>query len=224
MILAYFRGFNKPKADIEFDMVDWHFNGDVGECMVDGKKINVNLTINDTIKSLFNRKLKREILNNVSREYSDYWILNITIIPFDNKIIVSAQNYQKFTEQKEKKTYLKRLKDWVIVELEKYIKNDNDFIEIDFWMGIEEGEVTNLNINGEEKNVYRSDIEDKYYMIVDNIMDVVDKTIEWGIDGVRGSVRIEKNKIEVEYKHFMERLIPSDMRIELTLNNIEDYE
>lgn len=224
MILAYFRGFNKPRADIEFDMVDWYFNSDVGECMVDGKKINVNLTINDTIKSLFNRKLIKEILDNISREYSDYWFLNITIRPFDNQIIVSAQNYQKFTEQKEKKTYLKRLKDWAIVELEKYIKNDNDFIEIDFWMGVDEGEVTNLNINGEEKNVYRSDIEDKYYMIVDNIMDVVDKTIEWGIDGVGGSVRIEKNRIEVEYKHFMERLIPSNMRIELTLNNIEDYE
>ena len=50
MILAYFRGFNKPRADIEFDMVDWEFNSDVGLCMVDGKEKNVNLTINNEIK------------------------------------------------------------------------------------------------------------------------------------------------------------------------------
>lgn len=222
MILAYFRGFNKPRADIEFNMVDWEFNDD-GLCMIDGKQKNVNLTINQAVKSLFSRKLKREIVDNVSREYSDYWILNITIRPFDNKIIVTAQDYQRFSEQKEKKTYLKRLQDWVIVELEKYIKNDNDFIEIEFWIGTDEGEVTNLNINGEEKNVYSSDIEDKYYMIVDNIMDVVDQSIEWGVDGLRGSVRIEKNKIEVIYKHFKERLLPNNTRIELTPNNIEDY-
>lgn len=224
MILAYFRGFNKPRADIEFNMVDWEFSDDVGLCMIDGKETNVNLTINNAIKSLFSRKIKREILDNTSREYSDYWILNITIRPFDNQIIVTAEDYRKFTEQKEKKTYLKRLKDWAIVELEKYIKNDNDFIEIDFWMGVDEGEITNLNINGEEKNVYRSDIEELYYTIVDNIMEVVDKSIEWGIDGLNGNVRIEKNKIEVKYKHFKERLIPNDTRIELTPNNIEDYE
>ena len=224
MILAYFRGFNKPRADIEFNMVNWEFNDDVGLCMIDGKEKNVNLTINNAIKSLFSRKIKREILDNTSREYSDYWILNITIRPFDNQIIVTAEDYRKFTEQKEKKTYLKRLKDWAIVELEKHIKNDNDFIEIDFWMGVDEGEITNLNINGEEKNVYRSDIEELYYTIVDNIMDVVDKSIEWGIDGLNGNVRIEKNKIEVNYKHFKERLIPNDTRIELTPNNIEDYE
>lgn len=224
MILAYFRGFNKPRADIEFDMVDWEFNSDVGLCMIDGKETSVNSTINNAIKSLFSRKIKREILDNTSREYSNYWILNITIRPFDNQIIVTAHDYQRFTEQKEKKTYLKRLKDWAIVELEKYIKNDNDFIEIDFWIGVDEGEVTNLNINGEEKNVYSSDIEDKYYMIVDNIMDVVDQSIEWGVDGLNGNVRIEKNKIEVNYKHFKERLLPNDTRIELTPNNIEDYE
>ena len=225
MILAYFRGFNKPRADIEFDMVDWEFNDD-GLCMIDGKETNTNLTINNAIKSLFSRKIKREILDNVSREYSDYWILSITIRPFDNQIIVTAKDYQKFTEKKEKKTYLKRLQDWAIVELEKHIKDDNNFIEIDFWMGIEEGEVTNLNINGEEKNIYEleSDIEHKYYDIAQNIMDVVDQSIEWGIDGVSGSVRIEKNKIEVSYKHHQERLLPSNMRIELTPNNIEDYE
>ena len=225
MILAYFRGFNKPRADIEFDMVDWEFNDD-GLCMIDGKETNTNLTINNAIKSLFSRKLKREILDNVSREYSDYWILSITIRPFDNQIIVTAKDYQKFTEKKEKKTYLKRLQDWAIVELEKHIKDDNNFIEIDFWMGIEEGEVTNLNINGEEKNIYEldSNIEHKYYDIAQNIMDVVDQSIEWGIDGVSGSVRIEKNKIEVSYKHHKERLLPSNMRIELTPNNIEDYE
>lgn len=225
MILAYFRGFNKPRADIEFDMVDWEFNDD-GLCMIDGKETNTNLTINNAIKSLFSRKLKREILDNVSREYSDYWILSITIRPFDNQIIVTAKDYQKFTEQKEKKTYLKRLQDWVIVELEKYIKDYNDFIEIDFWMGVDEGEVTNLNINGDEKNIYEldSNIEEKYYDIAQNIMDVVDQSIEWGIDGVSGSVRIEKNKIEVSYKHHQERLLPSNMRIELTPNNIEDYE
>lgn len=225
MILAYFRGFNKPRADIEFDMVDWEFNDD-GLCMIDGKETNTNLTINNAIKSLFSRKLKREILDNVSREYSDYWILSITIRPFDNQIIVTAKDYQKFTEKKEKKTYLKRLQDWVIVELEKYIKDYNDFIEIDFWMGVDEGEVTNLNINGDEKNIYEldSNIEEKYYDIAQNIMDVVDQSIEWGIDGVSGSVRIEKNKIEVSYKHHQERLLPSNMRIELTPNNIEDYE
>lgn len=225
MILAYFRGFNKPRADIEFDMVDWEFNDD-GLCMIDGKETNTNLTINNAIKSLFSRKIKREILDNVSREYSDYWILSITIRPFDNQIIVTAKDYQKFTEKKEKKTYLKRLQDWAIVELEKHIKDDNNFIEIDFWMGIEEGEVTNLNINGEEKNIYEldSNIEHKYYDIAQNIMDVVDQSIEWGIDGVSGSVRIEKNKIEVSYKHHQERLLPSNMRIELTPNNIEDYE
>ena len=81
-----------------------------------------------------------------------------------------------------------------------------------------------MNINGEEKNVYRSDIEELYYTIVDNIMDVVDQSIEWGVDGLNGNVRIEKNKIEVNYKHFKERLIPNDTRIELTPNNIEDYE
>ncbi len=225
MILAYFRGFNKPRADIEFDMVDWEFNDD-GLCMIDGKETNTNLTINNAIKSLFSRKLKREILDNVSREYSDYWILSITIRPFDNQIIVTAKDYQKFTEQKEKKTYLKRLQDWAIVELEKHIKDDNNFIEIDFWMGVDEGEVTNLNINGDEKNIYEldSNIEEKYYDIAQNIMDVVDQSIEWGIDGVSGSVRIEKNKIEVSYKHHQERLLPSNMRIELTPNNIEDYE
>ena len=225
MILAYFRGFNKPRADIEFDMVDWEFNDD-GLCMIDGKETNTNLTINNAIKSLFSRKIKREILDNVSREYSDYWILSITIRPFDNQIIVTAKDYQKFTEKKEKKTYLKRLYDTNRNELEKHIKDDNDFIEIDFWLGIEEGEVTNLNINGEEKNVYEleSDIENKYYDIAQNIMDVVDQSIEWGIDGVSGSVRIEKNKIEVSYKHHQERLLPSNMRIELTPNNIEDYE
>ena len=225
MILAYFRGFNKPRADIEFDMVDWEFNDD-GLCMIDGKETNVNLTINNAIKSLFSRKIKREILDNVSREYSDYWILSITIRPFDNQIIVTAKDYQKFTEKKEKKTYLKRLYDTNRNELEKHIKDDNDFIEIDFWLGIEEGEVTNLNINGEEKNVYEleSDIENKYYKIVENIMDLVDQSIEWGIDGVSGGVRIEKNKIEVSYKHHKERLLPSNMRIELTPNNIEDYE
>lgn len=225
MILAYFRGFNKPRADIEFDMVDWEFNDD-GLCMIDGKETNTNLTINNAIKSLFSRKIRREILDNVSREYSDYWILSITIRPFDNQIIVTAKDYQKFTEKKEKKTYLKRLQDWAIVELEKHIKDDNNFIEIDFWMGIEEGEVTNLNINGEEKNIYEldSNIEHKYYDIAQNIMDVVDQSIEWGIDGVSGSVRIEKNKIEVSYKHHQERLLPSNMRIELTPNNIEDYE
>ena len=225
MILAYFRGFNKPRADIEFDMVDWEFNDD-GLCMIDGKETNTNLTINNVIKSLFSRKIKREILDNVSREYSDYWILSITIRPFDNQIIVTAKDYQKFTEKKEKKTYLKRLQDWAIVELEKHIKDDNNFIEIDFWLGIEEGEVTNLNINGEEKNIYEldSNIEHKYYDIAQNIMDVVDQSIEWGIDGVSGSVRIEKNKIEVSYKHHQERLLPSNMRIELTPNNIEDYE
>lgn len=224
MILAYFRGFNKPRADIEFNMVDWEFSDDVGLCMIDGKEKSVNLTINNAIKSLFSRKIKKEILDNTSREYSDYWILNITIRPFDNQIIITAEDYQKFTEQKEKKTYLKRLKDWAIVELEKYIKNDNDFIEIYFWMGVDEGEITNLNINGKEKNVYSSDIEDLYYTIVDNIMDVVDQSIEWGVDGLNGNVRIEKNKIEVNYKHFKERLIPNDTRIELTPNNIEDYE
>ncbi len=225
MILAYFRGFNKPRADIEFDMVDWEFNDD-GLCMIDGKETNTNLTINNAIKSLFSRKLKREILDNVSREYSDYWILSITIRPFDNQIIVTAKDYQKFTEKKEKKTYLKRLQDWAIVELEKHIKDDNNFIEIDFWMGVDEGEVTNLNINGDEKNIYEldSNIEEKYYDIAQNIMDVVDQSIEWGIDGVSGSVRIEKNKIEVSYKHHQERLLPSNMRIELTPNNIEDYE
>ena len=49
MILAYFRGFNKPRADIEFDMVDWEFNDD-GLCMIDGKETNTNLTINNAIK------------------------------------------------------------------------------------------------------------------------------------------------------------------------------
>ena len=93
-------------------------------------------------------------------------------------------------------------------------------------MGVDEGEVTNLNINGDEKNIYEldSNIEEKYYDIAQNIMDVVDQSIEWGIDGVSGSVRIEKNKIEVSYKHHQERLLPSNMRIELTPNNIEDYE
>jgi hypothetical protein len=226
MILAYFRGFNKPRVDIEFEMFDFEFNSDAGLCMIDGKETNVNLTINSAIESLFSRKLKREILDNVSTEYSDYWILNITIRPFDNQIIVTAQDNQKFTEKKEKKTYLKRLYYTNRNELEKHIKDDNDFIEIDFWMGIEEGEVSGLNINGEEKNFYEleSDIEQRYYEIAEDIMDVVDQSIEWGIDGVSGSVRIKKNKIEVSYKHHKERLLPNDVRIELTPNNIEDYE
>lgn len=226
MVLAYFRGFNQPRVTIEFSMIDWEFGDEVGLCMIDGKETNVNLTINNVIKSLFSRKIKREIIENTSREYSDYWFLNITIRPFDNQIIVTAEDYQKFTEQKEKKTYLKMLEDWVIRELEKHIKDDNDFIEIDFWLGTDEGEVTNLNINGEEKNVYEleSNIAEKYFHIVDNIMDVVEQSIEWGNDGVSGNIRIEKNKIKVNYKHFKERLLPNDTRIELTPNNIEDYE
>ena len=97
MILAYFRGFNKPRADIEFNMVDWEFSDDIGLCMIDGKETSVNLTINNAIKSLFSRKIKREILDNTSREYSNYWILNVTISPFDNQIIITAHDYQRFS-------------------------------------------------------------------------------------------------------------------------------
>lgn len=227
MFFSYFKGLKVKTVDtdIPFDVntIDY-WNKHFYFTKSDGQKSL--LTPPDTIISIFIEildKITPEFRKYNDYEYSELWYLYALIYPFENRIVFTSECKQEISIKKKEMVNL----DDITTRTKEIIYDifEDDIIkklELHFYGRWDDGEVFEAYVNDIDARIDSED-EDIYWSIVNDIMRR-NVSIYWnGENGFKGRIIVYANgKALIDGYEFEEEYQPTDMNIQITLDNFND--
>ena len=228
MFFSYFKGLKVKTVDtdIPFDVntIEPGWNEHFYFRKSDGQKSLV--TPPDTIISIFSEilnKITPEFRKYNNYEYDELWYLNALIYPFENRIVFTSDCKQEISIKKKETVNL----DDITTRTKEIIYDifEDDIIkklELHFYGRWDDGEVFEAYVNDIDARIDSED-EDRYWVIVNDIMKR-NVNLYWnGENGFKGRIIVYANgKVIIDGYEFEEEYEPTDMNIQITLDNFND--
>jgi hypothetical protein len=228
MFFSYFKGLNVKTVDTDItfdvDTIEPGWNEHFYFIKSDGQKSLV--TPPGTVISIFNElinKITPEFRKYNDYEYSELWYLNALIYPFENRIVFTSDCKQEISIKKKETTNL----DGINTRTKEIIYDifEDDIIkkiELHFYGRWDDGEVFKVYVNDIDARIDSED-EDRYWVIVNDIMKR-NVNLYWnGENGFKGRIIVYANgKVIIDGYEFEEEYQPTDMNIQITLDNFND--
>lgn len=226
MLFAYFRGFKSQIVSTSIlidDADDEIFDWDQNYSFDNDKRYTPIKPINDTIEKLI------KIYYNEFTKYNTYdwdtlWALDITISPFENKILFESECKQPNDidiDQMFEINDMNSTRRQPVLDFQS--KVEATIIDIQFFGEYDRSEVTRLEFDNREKSINGSDWdEDDLLNVVDSIMTSFDGKYWNESGGYSGDIRIWGDDIILNcVKHELD-YSPTGLKLVVTTENVKD--
>ena len=217
MLFAYFRAFKSKNITTTYNMelsniedIIEHF--DIGKKHIKPQKLM--LEIIEELIELYISKIHR--YNNY--DHDEYWYLEITIKPFENKIIFQSECNFEMSEDEKEELKIGRLDEYTQTFI-KEVFNEYDLhkLEMSFYGRWGDGEAYDVEFDG-RLNKVKSD--EKFWDLTYNIMEIFEGKY-WNEDnGIRGDITIIGDDIYVEYEKLYTEFGPTKLNLIITPDNV----
>jgi hypothetical protein len=226
MLFAYFRGFKSQTVstsilidDADNEIFDWDQNYFFGP----DKRYTPIQPINDTIEKLI-KIYHDELTKYNTYDWDTLWSLDITISPFENKILFESECKQPHDIDIDKMFEIKDMnstRKQPVLDFQS--KVEATIIDIQFFGEYDSGEVTRLEFDNREKPINGPDWdEDDLRNVVDSIMTSFDNRYWNEGGGYSGDIRIWGDDIILNcVKHDLE-YSPTGLNLVVTPENVKD--
>jgi hypothetical protein len=226
MLFAYFRGFKSQIVstsvlidDDDNEIFDW----DQNYSFDNDKRYTPIKPINDTIEKLI-KIYYDEFTEYNTYEYDTLWALEITISPFENKILFESECKQPHDVDIDKMFEINDMnstRKQPVLDFQS--KVEATIIDIQFFGEYDSGEVTRLEFDNREKPINGPDWnEDDLLNVVDSIMTSFDGKYWNESGGYSGDIRIWGNDIILDcVKHELD-YSPTGLKLVVTTENVKD--
>jgi hypothetical protein len=226
MLFAYFRGFKSQTVstsilidDADNEIFDWDQNYFFGP----DKRYTPIQPINDTIEKLI-KIYYDELTKYNTYDWDTLWSLDITISPFENKILFESECKQPHDIDIDKMFEIKDMnstRKQPVLDFQS--KVEATIIDIQFFGEYDSSEVTNLEFDNREKPINSPDWdEDDLLNVVDSIMTSFDSRYWNESGGYSGDIRIWGDDIILNcVKHDLE-YSPTGLNLVVTPENVKD--
>lgn len=216
MLFAYFRAFKSKSIHATYNM-DWSSIEEQGSFDNGKKRIRpqeLMVEIVEELIELYINKINR--YNNY--DHDEYWYLEITIKPFENKIIFQSECNFEMSEDVNNELKIGRLDEYNQTFI-KEVFNEYDLhkLEMSFYGRYSEGEVNDVEFDG-RLNKVKSD--EKFWDLTYNIMEIFEGKY-WNEDnGITGDITIIGDDIYVEYEKLYTEVGPTKLNLIITPDNV----
>ena len=226
MLFAYFRGFKSQTVstsilidDVDNEIFDWDQNYFFGP----DKRSTPIQPINDTIEKLI-KIYYDELTKYNTYDWDTLWSLDITISPFENKILFESECKQPHDIDIDRMFEIKDMnstRKQPVLDFQS--KVEATIIDIQFFGNYDSSEVTNLEFDNREKPINGPDWdEDDLLNVVDSIMTSFDSKYWNESAGYSGDIRIWGDDIILNcVKHELD-YSPTGLNLVVTPENVKD--
>lgn len=226
MLFAYFRGFKSQIVstsilidDADAEIFDW----DQNYFFDNDKKYTPIKPINDTIEKLI-KIYYNEFTKHNTYDWDTLWSLDITISPFENKILFESECKQPNDidiDQMFEINDMNSTRRQPVLDFQS--KVEATIIDIQFFGEFDSGEVTRLEFDNREKPINGPDWdEDDLLNVVDSIMTSFDGKYWNESGGYSGDIRIWGDDIILNcVKHELD-YSPTGLKLVVTTENVKD--
>ena len=227
MLFAYFRGFKSQIVSTSVlidDADDEIFDWDQNYSFDNDKRYTPIKPINDTIEKLI-KIYYDEFTKHNTYDLDTLWALEITISPFENKILFESECKQPhdvdIDQMFEINDMMNSTRRQSVLDFQS--KVEAAIIDIQFFGEFDSGEVTRLEFDNREKPINGPDWnEDDLLNVVDSIMTSFDGKYWNESGGYSGDIRIWGNDIILDcVKHELD-YSPTGLKLVVTTENVKD--
>lgn len=226
MLFAYFRGFKSQIVSTSIlidDGDDEIFDWDQIYSFDNDKRYTPIKPINDTIEKLI-KIYYNELTKYNTYDWDTLWALEITISPFENKILFESECKQPHDidiDQMFEINDMNSTRRQPVLDFQS--KVEATIIDIQFFGEYDSGEVTRLEFDNREKPINGPDWnEDDLLNVVDSIMTSFDGKYWNESGGYSGDIRIWGNDIILDcVKHELD-YSPTGLKLVVTTENVKD--
>ena len=226
MLFAYFRGFKSQIVSTSVlidDDDDEIFDWDQNYSFDNDKRYTPIKPINDTIEKLI-KIYYDEFTEYNTYEYDTLWALEITISPFENKILFESECKQQHDIDIDKMFEINDMgstRKQPVLDFQS--KVEATIIDIQFFGNYNSGEVTRLEFDNREKPINGPDWDEYDLLnVVDSIMTSFDSRYWNESGGYSGDIRIWGNDIILDcVKHELD-YSPTGLKLVVTTENVKD--
>lgn len=226
MLFAYFRGFKSQIVSTSIlidDADDEIFDWDQNYFFDNDKRYTPIQPINDTIEKLI-KIYYNELTKYNTYEWDTLWALEITISPFENKILFESDCKQPNDIDIDKMFEINDMdstRKQPVLDFQS--KVNTTIIDIQFFGNYDTSEVTSLEFDNREKPINGPDWdEDDLLNVVDSIMTSFDGKYWNESGGYSGDIRIWGDDIILDcVKHELD-YSPTGLNLVVTTENVKD--
>lgn len=226
MLFAYFRGFKSQIVSTSIlidDDDDEIFDWDQNYFFDNDKRYTPIQPINDTIEKLI-KIYYNELTKYNTYEWDTLWALEITISPFENKILFESDCKQPNDIDIDKMFEINDMdstRKQPVLDFQS--KVNTTIIDIQFFGNYDISEVTSLEFDNREKPINGPDWdEDDLLNVVDSIMTSFDSKYWNESGGYSGDIRIWGDDIILNcVKHELD-YSPTGLNLVVTTENVKD--
>ena len=226
MLFAYFRGFKSQIVSTSIlidDADDEIFDWDENYSFDNDKRYTPIKPINDTIEKLI-KIYYNEFTKHNTYDWDTLWALEITISPFENKILFESECKQPHDVDIDKMFEINDMnstRKQPVLDFQS--KVEATIIDIQFFGEYDSSEVTRLEFDNREKPINGPDWdEDDLLNVVDSIMTSFDGKYWNESGGYSGDIRIWGDDIILNcVKHELD-YSPTGLNLVVTTENVKD--
>ena len=226
MLFAYFRGFKSQIVSTSVlidDGDDEIFDWDQIYSFDNDKRYTPIKPINDTIEKLI-KIYYNELTKYNTDEWDTLWALEITISPFENKILFESECKQPHDidiDQMFEINDMNSTRRQPVLDFQS--KVEAAIIDIQFFGEYDSSEVTRLEFDNREKPINGPDWdEDDLLNVVDSIMTSFDGKYWNESGGYSGDIRIWGNDIILDCVQHELDFSPTGLNLVVTTENVKD--
>jgi|694.fasta_scaffold12381_17 hypothetical protein len=222
MLFAYFRAFKTETVTSVYTM-DHTYVEEEGRFYMHSsdKYIKPQELIINVIEELINLKSTKDQFNKYNNYDNDeYWYLEITIKPFENRIIFESEcKYEKtdnFNEEL-KLVDLNNTNQKFITELMKEYELHK--IKIGFHGRWGDGEVYEIEFDGRDKQITN---DTPFWLVVNNAVEIFEGTWWNDQEGIKGDIDIIGDDVYIEGKKYYTELDSTELKLIITPDNVKE--
>ncbi len=222
MLFAYFRAFKTETVTSVYTMEHTYVEEEGRFYMHSSDKyIKPQELIINVIEELINLKSTKDQFNKYNNYDSDeYWYLEITIKPFENRIIFESECKFEKTENFDKELKLvdlNKTNQKFITEVME--ESELHKIEMSFYGRWGDGEVVDIEFDNRSKQFTN---DGPFWLVVNNIVENLEGNYWNDQEGIDGEITIIGDDVYIEYKKHYTELDSTDLKLIITPDNVKE--
>jgi hypothetical protein len=220
MLFAYFRAFKAETITSVYSM-EWTYIEERGRFQTGDKYIEPQELIVNVIEELIDLEPYKNQFNKYNNYDSDeYWYLEITIKPFENRIIFESECKYEKTENFDKELKLvdlnKTSQKFITEVME---ESELHKIEMSFYGRWDDGEVYEIEFDNRRKH-FTDDMP--FWLVVNNIVEIFEDTYWNDQEGIDGEITIIGDDVYIKYKKHYTELDLTELNLVITPDNVKE--
>jgi len=220
MLFAYFRAFKAETITSVYSM-EWTYIEERGGFQTGDKYIKPQELIVNVIEELIDLESYKDQFNKYNDYDSDeYWYLEITIKPFENRIIFESECKFEKTENFDKELKLvdlNKTNQKFITEVME--ESELHKIEMSFYGRWGDGEVVAIEFDNRSKQ-FTNDMP--FWLVVNNIVENLEGNYWNDQEGIDGEITIIGDDVYIEYKKHYTELDSTNLKLIITPDNVKE--